>query len=622
MSKNAISNEKESAGQIIKKFLHVISINHRLCKWILPCNLGKNIIMAGLPYVGIVYGCNILNALVEKQAKSNIMNMVYQLLGITFIMTLLFHILDKAGNAMRDSIRYRIKTDISRKAAELDYQDLESQESMQLLTAALEGEKESGGIYWFSDKLGVLIGDVASIIYAFIVLVPILMQEQSVQGSGIERALNSKWIIYVIFLMNLLSMFLFMWISKRGNKKQYEIYEESLDAIRKDDYFYREILSKYTTGKEIRLYGLKDLLLRDMTAVWDEKCDIQKRKLEIQEKIKIRYLVVQAVLLVISYTVIGVRGVSGIITGAEVVKYVSALTALGGACQYMVEHFENVLLNMQYLHHYYEYLELPNRKHTGTCSVSAIDEKELEITFENVSFQYPGGEKESLKNVNLTFHYGEKIALVGPNGAGKTTLILLLCRLYEPTEGRILLNGVDIREYDYEEYLGLFGVVFQDFKLFAMTVAENVATGAQYDAKEVREMLGKAGVLERVQEMEQGIENQLYNVGIKGVEVSGGEAQKIAIARALYKKAPFIILDEPTSALDPVAEYEIYSGFDRLIEHRMAVYISHRMSSCRFCERIIVLKDGQVKEEGTHDELLQKDGIYAMMWNVQAKNYQ
>ena len=152
MSKNAISNEKESVGKIFKKFMHVIGINHRLCKWILPCNLGKNIIMAGLPYVGIVYGCDILNALVEQEAKSNIMSMVYQLLGITFVMTLLYHILDKAGNAMRDSIRYRIKADISGKAASLDYQELESQESMQLLTAALEGEKESGGIYWFSDN--------------------------------------------------------------------------------------------------------------------------------------------------------------------------------------------------------------------------------------------------------------------------------------------------------------------------------------------------------------------------------------------------------------------------------------------------------------------------------------
>lgn len=622
MSKNAISNEKESFGQIVKKFLHVMGINHKLCKWILPCNLGKNIIFAALPYIGIVYGCNILNSLVEGEARQAIMHQVYQLLGITFVMTMIFHILDKAGNAMRDNIRYRIQTDISKKAASLDYQNLEKQETMQILTAALEGEKESGGIYWFSDKLGTLVGDVASIVYAFIVLVPILTTVQSVAGSGMEYILNSKWMIYVIFLLNLLSMFLFMWISKIGNKKQYEIYEESLDAIRKDGYFYREILSKYPTGKEIRLYGLKDLLMRDMVAVWDEKCDIQERKFIIQEKIKIQYLIVQALLLAVSYTVIGVRGVNGMITGAEVVKYVSALTALGGACQYMVEHFENVLLNMQYLHHYYEYLNLPNHKHTGEKKADELKKGDLEITFDHVSFQYPGGEKESLQDINLRFKYGEKIALVGPNGAGKTTLILLLCRLYEPTKGRILLNGVDIREYDYQEYLDLFGVVFQDFKLFAMTVAENVAANQDYDKKAVEDALEKAGMISRVHQMEKGIDTQLYNVGLKGVEVSGGEAQKIAIARALYKSAPFIVLDEPTSALDPVAEYEIYSGFDKLINERMAIYISHRMSSCRFCERIVVLKDGQVAEEGNHNALLSRNGIYAAMWNAQAQNYQ
>lgn len=417
-------------------------------------------------------------------------------------------------------------------------------------------------------------------------------------------------------------MIVFLRISRKGNERQYRLYEESLDAVRKDSYFYREILSKYQTGKEIRIYGLKDLLMRDMTAVWQEKCDIQARKIALQEKVSIQYQAVQAILLAFSYVVIGVRGTSGMITGADVVKYVSALTALGGACRYMIEHFETVLLNMQYLHHYYEYLHLPNRKETGTVSTKDLAGQELTFTLEHVSFRYPGVEEYSLRDVNLTLHYGEKIALVGPNGAGKTTLILLLCRLYEPTQGRILLNGRDIREYDYREYQNLFGVVFQDFQLFAMNVAENVAAADTYEEKRVWECLDKAGVGERVREMEQGVQTQLYNVGKKGVEVSGGEAQKIAIARALYKDAPCIILDEPTSALDPVAEYEIYAGFDQLVAKNLAVYISHRMSSCRFCERILVLEQGRIAEEGNHEALLAKNGIYARMWNLQAKNYQ
>lgn len=622
MGKNGIAKERDAIGVLLKKFFHVIGINMKLCKWILPCNLLKNIILAAVPYVGIVYGCRILNALVTHLPKAEVMANVYQLVGITFTLTLLFHALDKAGNAMRDSIRYRIQTDTSRKAVNLDYQDLEKQETMQILTAALEGEQSSGGIYWFSDKLGVLIGDIASIVYAFVVIIPLLAAPEGEQISGVLGILYSHWMIYIIFLLNLLSMFLFMNISRHGNEQQYAVYEESLDAIRKDKYFYREILSKYSTGKEIRLYHLRDILMRDMEEAWKEKCEVQEKKIAIQRKIRLKYQFVQALLLLIAYIAIGLRGLQGSISAADVVKYVSALTALGGACQYLVEHFENVLLNMQYLHHYYEYLNLPNHKETGSESAAVLAEEQLEIRFENVSFRYPGGKEDSLHNINLCFHYGEKIALVGQNGAGKTTLILLLCRLYEPTAGRILLNGRDIREYDYQEYRDLFGVVFQDFKLFAMSIAENVAASQEYDSEKVWDSLEKAGIGERVREMEQKIEMPLYNVGVQGVEVSGGEAQKIAIARALYKDAPFIVLDEPTSALDPVAEYEIYSGFDQLIQNRMALYISHRMSSCRFCERIIVLDKGLVAEEGRHEELLQKDGIYARMWNAQAQNYQ
>ncbi len=603
-------------------FLHVMEMNHRLCRWILPCNLLKNVIYAAVPYIGIVYGCDILNGLTSGRPQSEIMDAVYHLVFLTFAMTLVFHILDKLGNALRDSIRYRMQRDVADKAVRLDYQDLEKQETMQILAAALEGEKESGGVYWFSDKLGTLLGDAASIVYAFIVLLPVLATSGGETENGFAWIVQSQGVIYFIFLLNLLSMIVFLRISRKGNERQYRLYEESLDAVRKDSYFYREILSKYQTGKEIRIYGLKDLLMRDMTAVWQEKCDIQARKMALQEKVSIQYQAVQAILLAFSYVVIGVRGTSGMITGADVVKYVSALTALGGACRYMIEHFETVLLNMQYLHHYYEYLHLPNRKETGTVSTKDLAGQELTFTLEHVSFRYPGVEEYSLRDVNLTLHYGEKIALVGPNGAGKTTLILLLCRLYEPTQGRILLNGRDIREYDYREYQNLFGVVFQDFQLFAMNVAENVAAADTYEEKRVWECLDKAGVGERVREMEQGVQTQLYNVGKKGVEVSGGEAQKIAIARALYKDAPCIILDEPTSALDPVAEYEIYAGFDQLVAKNLAVYISHRMSSCRFCERILVLEQGRIAEEGNHEALLAKNGIYARMWNLQAKNYQ
>ena len=211
---------------------------------------------------------------------------------------------------------------------------------------------------------------------------------------------------------------------------------------------------------------------------------------------------------------------------------------------------------------------------------------------------------------------------MGKNGAGKTTFIKLLCRLYDPTEGQILLNGIDIKLYDYREYIGLFSVVFQDFKLFSFSVGENVATSAEYDEEKATACLKQAGFEERLSTMPQGIHTNIYQVEDNGVEISGGEAQKIAIARALYKDAPFVILDEPTSALDPVSEYEIYRHFDQLVKDKTSIYISHRMSSCRFCDNIYVFDGGRIIQAGSHEELMQKEeGLYHQLWQAQAQYY-
>jgi ABC-type multidrug transport system, ATPase and permease components len=214
------------------------------------------------------------------------------------------------------------------------------------------------------------------------------------------------------------------------------------------------------------------------------------------------------------------------------------------------------------------------------------------------------------------------MAIVGKNGAGKTTFIKLLCRLYDPTEGEILLNGINIKKYDYEEYLRVFSVVFQDFKLFSFSVAENVATSCEYDEDKLWKCLEQAGIKDRIEKLPEGINTNIYNNQEEGIEISGGEAQKLAIARALYKDAPVVILDEPTSALDPVSELEIYERFNKLVEEKTSIFISHRMSSCRFCNNILVFDDGQIVQIGNHDELVSdKEGIYHSLWEAQAKYY-
>ena len=210
------------------------------------------------------------------------------------------------------------------------------------------------------------------------------------------------------------------------------------------------------------------------------------------------------------------------------------------------------------------------------------------------------------------------------NGSGKTTFIKLLCRLYDPTEGKILLNGIDIQKYNYEEYMSIFSVVFQDFKLFSFSLGQNVAANADYDKARVEYCLKKAGFGERLAQMPNGTDTCLYkDFSENGVEISGGEAQKIALARALYKDAPFIVLDEPTSALDPVAEAEVYSKFNEIVGQKTAIYISHRLSSCRFCDEIIVFDHGLIIQRGSHDDLVADEkGKYAELWRAQAQYYE
>ena len=270
---------------------------------------------------------------------------------------------------------------------------------------------------------------------------------------------------------------------------------------------------------------------------------------------------------------------------------------------------------------YEEFINRPNMHYDGTLPIEKRDDNEYELSFRNVSFCYPGTEDYILKNVSLDFKIGQKMALVGRNGAGKTTLIKLLLRLYEPTGGEICLNGINIEKYDYEEYMQIFSVVFQDFKLFAFPLDENIAAGEQVDKARLKQVLTKIGLNEFAERLPQKKRTLLYQENGEGVTPSGGEAQKVAIARALYKNAPFVILDEPTAALDPIAEAGIYENFDSLVGEKTAVYISHRMSSCKFCDRIVVLDHGEIAEEGTHEQLLEQNGIYAKLYQTQAEYY-
>ena len=250
-----------------------------------------------------------------------------------------------------------------------------------------------------------------------------------------------------------------------------------------------------------------------------------------------------------------------------------------------------------------------------------MEEKQAAVQMRDITKRF--GSTLANDRVWLDIYKGEILALLGENGSGKTTFIKLLCRLYDPQEGQILLNGIDIRKYKYDDYMNIFSIVFQDFQLVSQPLGNNVAGSVEYDHERVHKALDDAGFGDRLATMEKGLDTMLYkDLSEDGVDVSGGEAQKIAIARALYKDAPFIILDEPTAALDPIAEAEIYSKFNDIAGDKTAIYISHRLSSCKFCDEIAVFHDGAVIQQGTHDELVaDESGKYYELWNAQAQYY-
>ncbi len=323
------------------------------------------------------------------------------------------------------------------------------------------------------------------------------------------------------------------------------------------------------------------------------------------------------------YAFVCLKALAGAFGLGSVTQYVAAITKVSGGMSSLVSNIGLMCNNTPFLELTFDYLDIPNNMYQGSLTVEKRRDRKYQVEFRNVSFKYPGSDNWALRNVNMKFEIGKRLAVVGMNGSGKTTFIKLLCRLYDPTEGEILLNGIDIRKYNYREYMDIFSVVFQDFKLLSLKLGENVAGKMDYDKELVIICLEKAGFSDRFIKMKDGTETYLYKDYNKdGVDVSGGEAQKIAIARALYKDAPFIILDEPTAALDPIAEAEVYGKFDEIAGDKTAIYISHRLSSCKFCDEIAVFHEGSVIQQGSHASLVADvNGKYYELWNAQAQYY-
>ncbi len=408
-------------------------------------------------------------------------------------------------------------------------------------------------------------------------------------------------------------------IESRAQKKAMSVSMQIVQNQRRWMY-YTDLFENVRWAKEVRLNGMAEWTLEKERVF----SGMANKGIKQQNDFFIQSGVKRAGLMFIqqcaAYGILIAKVVTDSVSIGSFTMCVSAVSSFADAMRQILDSLNEIRAYDMYYDKLDEYLNVPQTLREGRRL--PVKDGPHEVRFENVSFRYPGAEVWALRNVSLMLREGERLSLVGENGSGKTTLIKLLCRLYDPIEGRILMDGIDIRDLDYEQYLAQFSTVFQDLQLFDFSLRENIALKRNVPDQKLLEILDQVGLKERVETLPNGLDTHVGRTfDEQGFEPSGGETQKIALARALCKDAPVVVLDEPTAAMDPRAEYELYRRFDALVGGKTAVYISHRMSSSRFCDRVAVLDGGRLVEYGTHAELIALNGHYAELYALQAQYY-
>lgn len=602
----------------------VLNLTHKIVPGYITFVFIVKLIAAGQPFVSIYFSSLILDGLFRLDSFESIFKNVIIMICLDSVLVLIRWGLELVNWVKKHELTQKINKMLVDKTMDLDFDILEKHETLDMYKKAKDGMTAGGDIRLFIDNLAGLIEKIATIVYSLVLIIPLFIPRAvSETGTltGVGFFLN-KWYSFSIMVVVLaVHVFMSYKTNKKASQLQMEFFEKNVSYNRYFTYWFNLIFD-YSIGKYIRLYKMQKLMTKRVQET-NDRLEVEGNAW-INKDVKVSIVPVfsQCFMQLASYIYVGLKAVFGLITTGKCIMYVSSYTKLVESITGISANFVSLKMESQYLSFFYDYMKIQNKRYDGTIPTEKRDDNVYEIEFRDVSFKYANADTWALRHVNQKITLGTKNAVVGKNGAGKTTFIKLLCRLYEPTEGQILLNGVDIRYYDNEEYAKLFAIVFQDFNLFSFPIGENVSGSNEYDCERAKKCLEDAGFGDRLAKMEKGLDTPLYQYDDEdGVEISGGEAQKIAIARSLYKDAPFVIMDEPTSALDPVAEYEIYQRFDQMVEGKTSIYISHRMSSCRFCDNIIVFDEGKIIEQGSHDKLMSNGGLYSELWNAQAQYY-
>lgn len=564
----------------------------------------KTVVQTIQPFVSILLLPLLIDELCGERRIAVLVQLVLALIISECVLTILLEGFSSRLSKYQEKLNNYFSMQIGIHSMGLDFQLTEDKKALDQLDRAKTGMNwYSGGAYGIAEQLFMLIGNTFKIVGFVTVLV-----------------MHGPWMLVFIAIYVVVAGM----IRSKCNKAEIEAFNKLSKVNRLFGYFGWEIVD-FKYGKDIRLYHAKDMLVKH----WKDYSQESEAAWRTQGETSFKYNkwlgFAGSLLSVALYMYAGILVVTRAITVGIFSQMIEATHGLNATMYGLIWNVQEIFKRCNYAYEYVIFMGYPEAIEKNH---DVVPNGLHTIEFKDVCFAYPNTEKLILDHINIKINPGEKLSIVGLNGAGKTTFIKLLCRLYDPTSGEILLDGKNIKEYDYKNYMEQFAPVFQDFTLFSFPLSENliskeISQRTDDEARKVEALLKLVELDEFVSKNKNGIDTMISTIfDEEGVEPSGGEKQKMAIARALYKDAPVIILDEPTAALDPVAEYEIYKQFHTLVGDKTAFYISHRLSSCRFCDKIAVFSEGQIKEYGCHDELINiVNGIYANMFEAQAQYY-
>lgn len=556
-------------------------------------------------YINVLFTSRLISNLFRGQYAS-IKYTILLMTMVNLIINILKSAFENIFNSKKEIFEFNSNLKIISKNCDIDYAVLEMNQTQKDLQEAREGLMYSGGVSLALEHLMKMMSSLVTIILssATLLMIP-----------------STPLFTFLLFIFFILLFIGHLYFLKRSSLARYEFQKEQF-RINQDFNYYTSLPEKRTIGKDIRIYHLEKMIETKISDFFSKSEKSTKEFSDYNAHIVglndfICELLIGFILMIVLVTV-----KAGIISIEYVTQYVGLIQQINNAFRELILNYVTLAEKNKYLTTYTRYLNIKNTS-DGRIPLELDDEIEHTFEFKNVFFKYPNSDYFVLADLSLKLPFNKRTALVGLNGSGKTTIVKLLCRFYQPTKGDILLDGIPIEKYCKEDYYKLLSCVFQDYQLLAFSIKENITLEkiGNVDNKEIESILREVGVWYKIMNTEKSIDTVLFKDVEDGVILSGGEMQKLAIARALFKKAEYLILDEPTASLDPFSESEIFENFKRMTNSRGALFISHRLSSCKFSDKIYVIEDGRVVEEGSHDELIKKKKVYYHLWNMQSSQY-